>query len=655
MLKDKIIELLKKNPNGLKAVQIEKFIPNVTKKQINQILYSNSCFVNNNFVWTYSDTKISSNNSYLTNKKLLKEWQKIESANIFESLEDFAKFYYKNGEKSCFRIVTNEPWSKENFFFGTYQELLDFYKNELPKRSIGKKYHHITVLDVFKDNKDGKERWYAKCKCDCGKTAIKLYESIKDGNARTCGCKMGKGAHEGSSLYDLFPEIVDTYWDFERNTKNPQDIPIFSRDKFWWKGYNGSFEMPIQTLLEADSGTSFPEQAISFFIKQNGIEVVNRHLINFGKKNYELDIFLPQLNLGVEYDGVFWHSKKVDKDIKKNEVMEKSNITLVRIREKGLKPTGIKNGKEIILTDLINNTCLANCINELFLYIESLSQLKIPSIQAEDIAKNKLLIQKQYAMSYKNDSVANHWLNFFWNEENDIEPYLIPIDSKEYFWFSCVLGRKFFNSPKNLINKANLLMKNNNTCFFYSTNFCFRCDCLQITIDSVELTNNGNYITILFSLDNDTSLSFKSVDLGVCYLLSNLDSTNYKNNFSLSNISSSIDFPEHSKKQYAIIIDLINNCFLSNSNSEFVYAVNLCDYRNFIYKLCINISINDNKYRGYAKIFLPYTHKTFTNTKELNVDFVNYESKKPIDSVEIEHLSYETKTYTEPKIKGLLN
>ena len=39
----------------------------------------------------------------LTNKKLLKEWQKIESANIFESLEDFAKFYYENGEKSCFR------------------------------------------------------------------------------------------------------------------------------------------------------------------------------------------------------------------------------------------------------------------------------------------------------------------------------------------------------------------------------------------------------------------------------------------------------------------------------------------------------------------------------------------------------------------------
>ena len=93
----------------------------------------------------------------LTNKKMLKEWQKIEAAGIFDTLEEFAKYYYENGEKSCFRIITNDPWSKENFFFGTYQELLDFYKNELPKRSIGRKYHSLTVLDVFKENKEGKQ------------------------------------------------------------------------------------------------------------------------------------------------------------------------------------------------------------------------------------------------------------------------------------------------------------------------------------------------------------------------------------------------------------------------------------------------------------------------------------------------------------------
>ena len=129
----------------------------------------------------------------LANKKLLKEWKKIETANIFSNLEEFADFYYANGEKSCFRIITSEPWSKVNFFFGNYSELLNYYKNEFPKRRIGQKFHSLTILDVFYKNVNGKELLYAKCRCDCGNETEKLLEYILKGNARTCGCKKGQG------------------------------------------------------------------------------------------------------------------------------------------------------------------------------------------------------------------------------------------------------------------------------------------------------------------------------------------------------------------------------------------------------------------------------------------------------------------------------
>ena len=114
-------------------------------------------------------------------KKMLKEWQKIEAAGIFDSLEEFAKYYYENGEKSCFRIITNDPWSKENFFFGTYQELLEFYKTDVSvskeaKSRIGEKFHYLTILDVFAENKTGKKIVYAKCKCDCGASIGCLYK-----------------------------------------------------------------------------------------------------------------------------------------------------------------------------------------------------------------------------------------------------------------------------------------------------------------------------------------------------------------------------------------------------------------------------------------------------------------------------------------------
>ena len=114
----------------------------------------------------------------LKNKKLLKEWEKIKDSDIFVSFEDFAEFYYTNGEKSCFRINTNEPWSKDNFFFGEYSELLVYYKEEQPKKRIGQRFHSLTVLDVFWQEKDGKDTLFAKCKCDCGNEAIKTMDAL---------------------------------------------------------------------------------------------------------------------------------------------------------------------------------------------------------------------------------------------------------------------------------------------------------------------------------------------------------------------------------------------------------------------------------------------------------------------------------------------
>lgn len=49
----------------------------------------------------------------IKNRKLLKEWKKIEDTGIFKSLEDFAEFYYINGKKFCYKKFTNEEWSKD--------------------------------------------------------------------------------------------------------------------------------------------------------------------------------------------------------------------------------------------------------------------------------------------------------------------------------------------------------------------------------------------------------------------------------------------------------------------------------------------------------------------------------------------------------------
>lgn len=50
----------------------------------------------------------------------------------------------------------------------------------------------------------------------------------------------------------------------------------------------------------------------------------------------ELDIFIPSLNIGIEYDGSYWHSlpDMIERDKKKDEICKEKGIFLIRIQEK---------------------------------------------------------------------------------------------------------------------------------------------------------------------------------------------------------------------------------------------------------------------------------------------------------------------------------
>ena len=49
----------------------------------------------------------------------------------------------------------------------------------------------------------------------------------------------------------------------------------------------------------------------------------------------EVDIYVPELNLGVEYDGWYWHKDKPEMDQEKTRELQ-AEISLLRVREAGL-------------------------------------------------------------------------------------------------------------------------------------------------------------------------------------------------------------------------------------------------------------------------------------------------------------------------------
>jgi hypothetical protein len=83
-----------------------------------------------------------------------------------------------------------------------------------------------------------------------------------------------------------------------------------------------------------------------------------------------IDIFIPQLNLGVEFDGSYWHKDKRALDKLKTEKLNDAGFTVIRIREEPLKKI---NDIDIISPQPYDGKFLANRV---FARIQDLCDLE---------------------------------------------------------------------------------------------------------------------------------------------------------------------------------------------------------------------------------------------------------------------------------------
>ena len=89
--------------------------------------------------------------------------------------------------------------------------------------------------------------------------------------------------------------------------------------------------------------TSMPEQAIAFYLKQV-CNIKQRHKIN-GK---EVDVYLPQYKIGIEYDGWYYHKNKRVNDVNKTHKLINAGICVIHIVE-------IKRNTDIVVKAFNDN------------------------------------------------------------------------------------------------------------------------------------------------------------------------------------------------------------------------------------------------------------------------------------------------------------
>lgn len=421
------------------------------------------------------------------NNKILKEWNKIKDCNIFGNIEEFAKLFECNPNGSCYKKYSNYDWCKENFFFGEYKDLLEFYKTstEIPfylNNVIGKKYGQLTIKEFNVQLKNNKRVYYATCTCDCGRECIKEYTRIIEGHISTCGHH--KQQHK-NDLYSNYPDIISQYWDYDKNKELPENISINSEQLYWWKDETGNFQLKPTELTRKQFGTSFHEQAILYYCKQIFNNVKNRFRKKVENSNIEMDIFLPDLNLAIEYDGVFWHKNKENFDLEKTNKLNQENIYLIRVREKGLQIISNNLTKTIICN--FNDCEFEQTLNSIFLEIKNIiktNQITITdleqqklyhfSITKEKFEDEKINIINQYRINYVSDNITKTCLMRLWdyNKNKGIIPQKISIKDDVKIWFTCKYGFSRKISVKSIADKHLIFCKEPTNCKNCTSIYC---------------------------------------------------------------------------------------------------------------------------------------------------------------------------------------
>lgn len=194
----------------------------------------------------------------------------------------------------------------------------------------------------------------------------------------------------------------------------------------------------------ARTQTSFPEQSVAFYLRKE-YEVLQRYRI----KGREVDIFIPQFNIAIEYDGYLWHSgkDKEKKDAEKTKKLISEGITLIRLREtKDKTSIGEFDGQYIIEFIAMNGKYVTIefewALTELYKIINSITNRKIiPDI---DMKKDGLSIRAYYMNVLKENSVASIFSELIeeWDVDKNkvITPDIYSAGNNKKVWWKCENG-----------------------------------------------------------------------------------------------------------------------------------------------------------------------------------------------------------------------
>ena len=277
-------------------------------------------------------------------------------------------------------------------------------------------------------------------------------------SSRTCqnqGCPVCSNQQILIGYNDLattHPDLIKEWHPTKNGNLKPTDVVAGSIRHVWWQCKKGhEWEAPIHNRAELNSGcpkcnesrrVSFPEKAIYYYMKQMFPNAHENYKLPYSH-NLELDIFIEDINLGIEYDGSFYH-RKHDKDARKYNLCKEYGISLIRIREKDCP----------ILNDIAttcyylqenNNRDLDDAILFILNYINtnySISQKISVNVEQDTNKIYDLMefLEEENSLAKQHPNVAKEWHP---TKNGKLKPEYITSGSSKKVWWQCEHGHEW--------------------------------------------------------------------------------------------------------------------------------------------------------------------------------------------------------------------
>ena len=339
---------------------------------------------------------------------------------------------------------------------------IDFCKDNKDKEFLLKEWNHnknshvdINTIDV--SNRD--KVWWM---CEKGhEWEASVFNRLKQS---TCGCpyctnrKVLKGFND---LQTKRPKIASEWHPTKNGDLKPSDVTCGSDKKVWWqcsKGHEWESKVSNRTrktntskgsncpICQKSLNSSLPEKIIFYYIKKVFNKTVSSYTPDF-LNSKELDVYIPDLKLGIEYDGQNYHNKDVfKKDEEKNNLCLENNITLIRVRESSCPPMNNFDNIEILNQEPRNYSQLEENINNIFDYIEKKYKIHIekPIINIDsDISEILELIEKERfenSLEFKFPELVKEWHP---TKNGNLKPNQVSFGVDTKVWWICDKGHEY--------------------------------------------------------------------------------------------------------------------------------------------------------------------------------------------------------------------